>query len=319
MDMWIGIAQGIVFLAVAPLLTGFLRKLRSRGQLRAGPSVLQPYYDLAKLFRKGRASSSPAPFVFLAAPCVVFACQAALGFATPLFALPLWRADLILIVAVMGLSVFWTVLAGVSLGAPFGGLGSSRTAFLHSLAEPAFFALILALSLKWRTTDLVAIVERQSAGGILDPVNVLLFLATCNILLAEAHRLPVDNTETTLELTMTYRAALLDYGGAHLALFEWAESLRLLFLLTFLTGVFLPPAFLAWDATASVTPLRMLGAFLIPAAKLVAAAAGLTIWELSNARVRFSAVAEPVLQAFVLTGLALSITLITTFLPGGAK
>jgi formate hydrogenlyase subunit 4 len=312
------ILQGLVFIFAAPVVAGMMRRLRARAQLRAGPHILQPYHDLWKLLRKSSFRSQDAAWVFRASPYLSFSCCGVLGFGIPLFGPPLLRLDFITLIYTLGLAVFFSALAGASLGTPLGGLGSNRMMFLRTLVEPAFFLVALALMLKWRTINIISIVEsqqeRHSYLTYLAPDNLLLALAMCLITLVEAHRLPISNPETNLELTMTFRGTLLEYSGPHLALAEWSESLKLLLLLTLIANVFFP---LYLPGTGSFGAMAI--AFVIYAGKVMLLAFILTIWELSSIGLRFGAAPEANARAAFLALLAIAYTLTANYLSGGPQ
>jgi formate hydrogenlyase subunit 4 len=231
-------------LALAPLLTGFVRKLKARLLRRRGPPLLQPYRDLLRLLRKEAVVADAASWLFRAAPYAMFAATWVAAALVPTFASGLhfsWSADLLAIVALVGTARFALALAGMDVGTGFGGIGSSREMMIASLAEPAAIMIAFTLALVAGSTQLSSI-----AGHMLnEPVGlrVSLALALTALLLvavAENARIPVDNPATHLELTMVHEAMVLEYSGRHLAVIELAASLKLLLYVSLIACVFVP-------------------------------------------------------------------------------
>lgn len=321
METAVKIIQGLTLIAAAPLAVGTLRFLRARGQGRAGAPCFQPYYDIAKLLRKTSFRSSRATWIFRANPYISFGCFGMLAFSLPVFAPPLLTPDLVTLVYVMGLVAFLNALVGMSVSTPFGGLGSSRLMFLRVLVEPTLFLIVLALALKGHTTNIVTLVSASQASqpragalaGLMDfadPANLFLLTALFFVTLIEAHRIPVDNLETNLELTMISRAIWLEYSGPHLALAEWAESLKLLVLLTLLVNIFIPVGVPARAGAGDL--LLPTAAYLIKMFVLILI---LTVWELCHLRIRFGDVMEQNMKAVFLAVVALAYIVVKIYRP----
>lgn len=254
--------QGTMLLAAAPVTMGVLRWVKARLQRRQGPSIWQPYRDLRKLLRK-QPMPNGSSWVFAAAPVVVFTCYSTLGFLTPLFLLPAADSpprtdDLLLIIALLGLARLALGLGGMAAGAPFGNLGSARETFLTILAEPILILATAVLFLTWRTTSLSAMLSQEmiSLSAVYsNPALLLLFLTIAVTIVIEAGRLPFDNPETSLELTMFGKAIHLEYAGPQLAVLEWAEWARLAFLFTLLINFLAPWSLARTDQSAWIIGL----------------------------------------------------------------
>lgn len=301
------VIQGLLYLALAPLVLGTLRRARARLQRRQGAPWLQPYRDLLKLWRKRAVTPAHASWVFDAAPPVVFTCYALAGFITPIFSLqgdasPV--GDLLTLVYLLGLARLALGLAGMDAGSPLGGLGSSRELYVHALAEPTLIFIVYALALKWGASNLSAIISANRQAGLLgvyaSPPLLLLALALALISLAEAGRLPFENPATHLELTMSGKAIHLEYAGPQLALLEWAEALRLTFFLTLLLDLFAP-----WLLAASDGGLlaQALAALFYPF-KLLALALLLALWETFQVKMRLRTMITPALIALIMALIA---------------
>ena len=236
--------QMLLVLAIAPLLTGFVRWLKARMLRRRGPSLLQPYRDLARLVRKEVVLAESASWLFRVAPYLVFTAVWVAAALIPTFATGLlfsWSADMIAIVALLGTARFFLALAGMDVGTSFGGLGSSREMMIASVAEPAMLMAVFTLSLLAGTTQLSSVANfmlDQNVGLRISLALVLVALLIVSI--AENARIPVDNPATHLELTMVHEAMVLEYSGRHLAMIEAAAFLKLVLYASLIACVFAP-------------------------------------------------------------------------------
>ncbi|MFZ1989188.1 MAG: NADH-quinone oxidoreductase subunit H [Alphaproteobacteria bacterium] len=239
--------QGIQVLAVlvlAPLLTGFVRSVKARLLRRRGPSLIQPYRDLLRLFRKEVVVAENASWLFLAVPYVILASTWVAAALVPTFATKLmfsWSADLIAIVALLGLGRFALALAGMDVGTSFGGIGSSREMMIASLAEPAMLMIAFTVSIIAGSTQLSTLANEMLTSNIGLRVSLgLALVALIMVAIAENGRIPVDNPATHLELTMVHEAMVLEYSGRHLALIELGASVRLLLYVSLIACIFVP-------------------------------------------------------------------------------
>lgn len=237
-------AQMALVLLLAPLLTGFVRKLRARLLRRQGPGLLQPYRDLLRLIRKEVVLADNASWLFRVAPYLIFAATWVAAALVPTFARGLmfnWTADLIAITALLGSARFFQVLAGLDVGTSFGGIGSSREVMIASLAEPAMLLTVFTISLVAGSTQLSTVAEFMVSSQVGLRISLgLALVALIMIALAENSRMPVDNPSTHLELTMVHEAMILEYSGRHLAMVEFAAALKLLLYVSLIVAVFLP-------------------------------------------------------------------------------
>lgn len=213
-------------LTVLPLLlVGMVRKLKARMQNRRGAPVLQPFYDTAKLLRKGETISQTASWVFRWAPRLGLAIAALAAVLVPWSGAPVPGAhasDFIFILYLLALGKFAALLAAMDTGSAFGGLGASREATLSVLVEPTLAIGLGALALGARSADLAVI----AAAPAIPAVALLAGLALVVAALAELSRMPVDDPTTHLELTMVHEALILENSGRSLALTELAVALR---------------------------------------------------------------------------------------------
>jgi formate hydrogenlyase subunit 4 len=284
--------QMLLVLALAPLLTGILRKAKARFLRRRGPPVLQPYRDLVRLLRKEVVLAESASWLFRAAPYMIFATTWVAAALVPTFATGLifsWSADLIAIIALLGSARFFLALAGMDVGTSFGGMGSSREMMIASLAEPAMIMIVFVLALIAGSTQLSTIAAFMVSSGVGIRVSLgLALVALVMVAIAENARIPIDNPATHLELTMVHEAMVLEYSGRHLAMVELASSLKLLLYISLIACIFAPwglaPA--NADANALLIGLAAYGA------KLLVGAILLAIFETTIAKMRVFRVSD---------------------------
>ena len=243
-DLSIQFSQMFLVLLVAPLLTGFVRKVKARLLRRRGPPLLQPYRDLVRLARKEAVIAHSASWLFRFVPYLVFAATWVAAALIPTFAAGLlfsWSADLIAIIALLGAARFFLALAGMDVGTSFGGLGSSREAMFATLAEPAMIMIVFSLALVAGSTQLSTVAAFMTSPAVGLRVSLgLALIALVIVAIAENGRIPVDNPATHLELTMVHEAMVLEYSGRHLALLELASSLKLLLYVSLIACIFTP-------------------------------------------------------------------------------
>ena len=240
----VGALQVMAVFALAPLFTGVMRKVKARTQKRIGASVVQPYYDLMKLFKKDEVISEETSWVFRVAPWVIASSTIGAALFVPVFVpfSPLSAAgDILVVIGLFALARFFTMLAGIDAGSAFGGIGTSREMMLSALAEPGLFVTIFVVSLSLGGTNLTSLVGAAAQSGIsIAPSMLFGLIAFFVIVLAETGRLPFDNPATHLELTMVHEAMVLEYSGRSLALIQWSQSTKQLVLFALLVNLFVP-------------------------------------------------------------------------------
>jgi len=300
-------AQMILVLALAPLLVGFVRKVKARLLLRQGPPLLQPYRDLLRLLRKEVVLAENASWLFRAIPYLIFAATWVAASLVPTFASGLifsWTADLIAIIALLGLARFLLALAGLDIGTSFGGIGSSREVMIASLAEPAMLMIVFTLALVAGSTQLSTMAEFLSSGEAGVRVSLgMAMIALIMVAIAENARIPVDNPATHLELTMVHEAMVLEYSGRHLALIDLSAELKLLLYVSLIACLFVPWGIAAPDDGAKA----LLVGVLAYVAKLAAGGFLLALFETSIAKMRVFRVPD-------FLGVALMLGLLATLL-----
>lgn len=306
-DLSIQITEMLMVLLLAPLLTGFIRKVKARLLRRQGPPLLQPYRDLIKLARKEAIVADGASWLFRAAPYMIFAATWVAAALVPTFATGLlfsWSADLIAITALLGSARFFLALAGMDVGTSFGGLGSSREMMFSTLAEPALIMIVFSLALIAGSTQLSTVAAFMQSPYVGLRVSLALSLiALVIVAIAENARIPVDNPATHLELTMVHEAMVLEYSGRHLAMIELSSQLKLLLYVSLIACVFVP-----WGlAPVAAGFATHLGGGLAYVAKLAAAGVALAVFETTVAKMRIFRVPD-------FLGVALMLGLLATLL-----
>ncbi len=309
----------IIFALSAPLLVGLLHWSQARLQLRVGPTPLQPYRDLMKLWSITPRTLKVPSWVFDLAPYVSALCYLIAGAMLPMvvFARPSAIGqtgmtsidDLIVLIYLLGFAKFAAALGAMDSGAPFAHMGVSRTMLLHIALELGLILSLAALGVYWHTTNITAIVSgMQSLGiqGIIhSPALLAIALSLLILGLAEAGRLPFDNPETRLELTMTEHSMTIEYSGRHYAAVQAAEAFKLLTLIILFTDFYVPG--LVAPIPSPILPV--LFALACYPAKLLICAIMLAIWELAHGHYRFPAGLWPMLSASGLAVFAIALSI----------
>jgi formate hydrogenlyase subunit 4 len=286
LDLLVQGVQMVLVLLLAPLLTGFVRKVKARLLRRRGASVVQPYRDLLRLLRKEVVLAENASWLFRWTPYMIFAATWVAAALVPTFAAGLtfsWTADLIALIALLASARFFLALAGMDVGTAFGGIGSSREVMIASLAEPAMLLIVFTLALVAGSTQLSTIATFMGTPAVGLRVSLALALiALVMVAIAENARIPVDNPSTHLELTMVHEAMVLEYSGRHLAMIEFAASLKLLLYMSLIACLFMPWGLATLGAGAAAYAVG-LAVFL---AKLAALGFLLAVFETAVAKMR---------------------------------
>ena len=298
-----------VALVLAPLLTGWVNQCRAWMQNRSAPPLLQGYYTLNKLFHKDVLLAHNASSLFRAAPYIIFSCMALASAIVPTLSTQLIlapAADAIALVGLSALARVFIALAGMDLGTAFGSLGSRREMLIGFLAEPALLMVFFTASLISQSTSLSTIVETLAHREIaIYPSLAFAGVAFTMVALAENARVPIDNPTTHLELTMVHEAMILEYSGRHLALIEWASSLKLFAYCCMGIALFFP-----FGVAVSAAPFALIIAGLTLTLKLALGGALLALIETVSAKMRVFRAPEFLGTAFLLAVLAMLVHLL---------
>ncbi len=246
---WLAVIHAVVHvlvvLAMPPLLLGVIAKTKAVFAGHVGPPVLQPYYDVVKLLQKGSVFSTTTTWMFLAGPVVSLATAVSAGMLMPLgsHAAPIsFEGDLILFAYLLALGRFFTASAALDTGSAFEGMGAAREVTFACLAEPAVFFALLVLAKLSDSLSLTGMFREplfakwDAAGASLVLVTVSLFI----VLLAENSRIPFDDPNTHLELTMIHEVMVLDHSGPALGMILYGAAVKLFVLSAFVLRVALP-------------------------------------------------------------------------------
>ena len=252
----------VLLLVLPPLLIGLIQRTKAWVAGRKGPPLLQLYWDLLKLLRKGAVYSVTTTWVFRAGPVVNLAALLAAGTLVPVLGLegPLaFQGDVILFAAFLALARFATVLAALDTGSSFEGMGAAREATFGGLSEPVLFACLLVLAVGSKSLCLSEILGPGLLGlwVRLGPALLLVGVSFGVLLLAENCRIPVDDPATHLELTMIHEVMVLDHGGPDLAFILHGAALKLFLFAAALVRVLIPVATGVWLLDALVAAAGM--------------------------------------------------------------
>ncbi|MDA8295815.1 MAG: NADH-quinone oxidoreductase subunit H [Actinomycetota bacterium] len=302
----IQVLQDLTIVFGAPLISGVVAHIEGRLQGRRGPRILQPYYDLSKLFRKETLVPEGSSWVFLVGPIVAFACYLIVPLLIPVlttYGLPLgYMGDILGGGFVLALAGFAVAVAAAESGAPYAQLGASRAMTFGALIEPTILFVVFAVGII-TATDLpyaLAATVRSSAGQIVRPAHVLAAVAFFLVVLADTGRIPVETHSGTIELGMIDEARTLEHSGAPFALLKWGSAMKQLILYTILIDVFVAPWGLAGSAGVGSVLLA------IPAllGKAVILGCVFAVIDNSFSKLRLFKITEFLAAAFLLAALA---------------
>ncbi len=293
--------QFLIIIIFAPLINGIIKKLKANMQGRTGPGLLQSYYDLIRLFKKEMVVSSVTSWVFKATPYIVFTSSVVATMIVPVITTNVVfsnMADIIALVYILGLGRFFMAIAGLDAGTAFGGEGSSREMTVAVLVEPMMMLSLFAVAISAGSTNLTKIAG--SGSTFYTPSHILALSAFMISMIAETGRIPVDNPDTHLELTMIHEGMLLEYSGRYLALMEWAHYIKQMLLFTIAIDIFFP---IGLDGYTDVVGfLISTGSYFI---KVLFMAFLMALVESTRAKMRFFQLPSLLGGAFVLAMLSL--------------
>lgn len=299
----------VTALLLAPLLTGWVNQWRHWLQNKSAPGLLQPYRMLHKLFHKESVMAEHASSLYRLAPYVVFGCMLLASAIIPTLStdLPLSpAADAIALVGLFALARVFISLAAMDVGTAFGSLGARREMLVGFLAEPALLMVLFCASMISGSTSLTAMVDTLAHRELtIYPSLLLAGVAFTMVSLAENARVPVDNPDTHLELTMIHEALVLEYSARHLALMEWAASLKLFAYSCAGLALFFP-----WGVAQAHEPLALLLALPVLVLKLAVGGIALAMIETASAKMRIFRVPEFLGTAFLLAVIGLLVNVL---------
>ena len=293
--------QFLIIIFFSPLVNGVIKKLKANMQGRRGPGVLQGYYDLMRLFRKDMVVSRVTSWVFKVTPYIVFVATVAAAMLVPVVTLRSgfgMMGDVIALIYTFALARFFMALAGLDAGTAFGGEGSSREMTVAILVEPMMMLALFTAAIAAGSTNISAIAGLR--GEMYSPSHLLALAAFMVAIVAETGRVPADNPDTHLQLTMIHEGMVLEYSGRYLALMEWAHAIKQMVLFTVAMDIFFPFGIAGESAPAGL--VLSLGVY---AAKMLGMAVVMAAVESTRAKVRFFQLPSILGGAFVLAFLSL--------------
>lgn len=238
----LNIVQALVLLAFAPLIAGIINKVKACLQKRQGASVLQEYFDLRKWWKKPTILTPHTSVIFILAPVAYFVTSFLAASMVPGFlAGQVSISDAFVFVYILALGRFFMTLSSMDAATSFGGMGGSREIYISVLVEPAVMLAILINSLRYHSTTLSSMVIDYD-GAYFTVSAALACVAFFLVILAENSRLPVDNPDTHLELTMIHEGMTLEYSGPLLTLIHLGSMLKIMVFLTLFGALYLPLA-----------------------------------------------------------------------------
>jgi formate hydrogenlyase subunit 4 len=234
----------IFVLLVSPLFISLVKKVKAMTQGRRGPPVFQTYFMLLKLLKKERVYSVNSSLIMRITPYINIACVLVASLFVPLLYVPEPVAgigNVILFLYLLVCAKFFMALAGLDAGSTFGGMGSSREMTVSAVVEPVIIIVFAALGLLMKTTNLHEMFSTSLESSLVfNPAAILVSLSLFIILIVETSRIPVDNPETHLELTMIHEAMILEYSGSDLVLMEISHSIKQTLLMAVLINILVP-------------------------------------------------------------------------------
>ena len=306
--------QVLVVMGFAPLVSGVTGRLKEIVQSKRGPSIIQPYRDLRKLFQKDEVVSEQSSWIFRFTPYLVFVTPIFVTLLIPvLTSYPLFFAfmgDMLGGGFVLALGGFFATLAAVDTGNPYGPIGASRTRMVGFLAEPVFMIVFFTVSFVAGST-IPYIVQQKwvtPLANFFEPSHVLLMLAFLMLILAEGGRIPVDNPSGHFELAMIDESKVLEYSGRGAALMKWGGQMKFFVLLCIFLNVLVTP----WGLAGEQSFAHVLLAIPLILLKIFIFVLVLVVIESSLSKLRLFRITEFLGAAFI-TSVVAMITRIFAF------
>ncbi|HEY8891488.1 MAG TPA: NADH-quinone oxidoreductase subunit H [Clostridium sp.] len=281
--------QSTLIIVLSPLFIGILKKMKATLRGYKGASIVQPYYDLSKLLKKGRVISNRSSFITTIGPIVILAAAITTTFFIPVFYTSMENTigNLFIVMFAFGIVKIFTVLIGLDSSSTFGGMGSSRESFISMMAEPLIFFLIIFLYIETKDFNVFHISFINSKIVHYDTAHLIAMVTFSVGILAENARIPFDNPETHLELTMMHEAMILDLSGSDLAYVELSSYIKLIVYLIVLINCFVPIGI-----ATTFTALSLFIGFIAFIFKLLFCLLGIAIIETTLAKSRLFRGAE---------------------------
>jgi formate hydrogenlyase subunit 4 len=283
---------------ISPLFVSLIKKVKAFTQGRKGPPLLQTYYSLLKLLKKETVYSENASMLIRITPYINIVCVVVASLCVPVVYIPTQIAgfgNIILFLYLLVFAKFFMALAGLDAGSTFGGMGSSREMTVSAVIEPVIITIFAALGLLLKTTNLYDMFSTSLNSSLfINPSTLLISLSLFIILIVETARIPVDNPETHLELTMIHEAMILEYSGPNMAMMEMSHAIKQTILMAVLINILIP-----WGLTASPNALTVSISIVMFTAKASLLAGAVGIFESMFAKSRLFRLPNLFMLAFL--------------------
>lgn len=307
--LW-SIGQLLFVVLIAPLVQGIIKKTKARLQNRLGSDIVQPYRDILKYLRKDAVIAKDASWLTRATPYIALTAASCVALLVPTLYIkaPLgFTGDMILIVYLFAVMRFFMAIAALDSGSAFGGMGSSREMVMSAICEPALLLAMIAVLLSVGTTNVseVVMVLVQRDWNIFDYGYWLAWLAFLIVLIAETGRIPYDNPDTHLELTMLHEAMLLEYSGRYFGIMQLAVYVKQTLLFTIFANLFMP-----WGISDELTGIAMVLGVAIYLLKIIGIGILLAVIETAYAKIRIFKIPKLLGSSMALSVLAIIIQIV---------
>ena len=239
-NLGISLLQAVIMLLFAPLIAGIINKVKAQLNKRQGASIFQEYFDILKWWRKDMILTPYTSIIFVLAPIIYFVTSFVAAAMVPGFIEGRFSfGDAFVFVYVLALGRFFMTLSSMDAATSFGGMGGAREIYISVLVEPAVMLAIMINSIRYHSTTLASMVINYDTAYV-SVSAVLACVAFFMVILAENSRLPVDNPDTHLELTMIHEGMTLEHSGRLLSLIHLGSFLKILVFLTLFGTLYLP-------------------------------------------------------------------------------
>lgn len=303
--LWFSLINLSLVIILSPLFMTIIKKVKAWAQMRRGPPILQGYYNLFKLLRKETIYSPTSSMIMRITPPLNMILLLVAALFVPLVYVPSplnGIGNIILFLYLLALAKFLMALAGLDAGSTFGGMGSSREMTISAIIEPVVIVIFAGLAFVFKTANIHEMVSTAITSPIylFSPSLILLSISLFIVLITETARVPVDNPETHLELTMIHEAMILEQSGKNLALMEASHAIKQTLLMALLLNIFLP-----WGVSAILTLSTVVIAILLFLVKGIVLCTIIGIFESSLAKLRLFRLPSLFMIAFFLSFLTI--------------
>ena len=248
----------LLLLTMPFLFIGIINKPKATFVGKKGACIFQPYFDFIKLMKKGEVLSTTTSFIFEIAPCINLSCIILSALIISIFH---FKGDFILFAYILALGKFFNVIASLDTGSSFEGMGASREVSYTSFVEPAFFIILASICALKGMNSFDSLNALFGNGYIL--ISCLIAFVFFMMILIEGSRTPIDDPKTHLELTMIHEVMILDNSGIDLALFSWANGIKMLLISSLISYIVLPQNIGTIESILSYLAIMLVISFLI--------------------------------------------------------